>query len=62
MSPSTTVATYTGTGCVAGNVVGSPVSRLNVLPCFQHSSSSSSDSTSPSLSETLPWLHVSPMA
>ena len=30
-------ATYTGTGLVAGSVCGSPVTRLNVLPCFQHS-------------------------
>ena len=30
--------TNTGTGWVAGSVDGSPVTRLNVLPCFQHSS------------------------
>src|SRR5690606_29510852 len=36
--PSTTEASNTGTGWVAGRVDGTPVSRSNVLPCFGHSS------------------------
>ena len=36
-SPSTTRASYTGTGRVAGSDVGSPVSSEKELPCFQHS-------------------------
>src|SRR5215204_5117120 len=61
MSPSTSVRN-TGTGCVAGSVNGSPVVRLNVLECLGHSISRSSHQTSPSASETLAWVHVSPMA
>ena len=61
VSPSTSVRN-TGTGCVAGSVSGSPVTRLNVLPCFGHSISRSSHHTSPSDSETLAWLQMSPMA
>ncbi len=60
--PSSTRTSNTGTGWVAGNVTGSPVSRLNVLLCFGHSISRSSHHTSPSDSETLAWLHTSPMA
>ena len=59
---STSSAVNTGTGWVAGSVTGSPVTRLNVLPCFGHSSSRSSHHTSPSASDTLAWLHTSPMA
>src|SRR5215207_3764934 len=61
VSPSTSVR-KTGTGWVAGSVTGSPVVKLNVLECFGHSISRSSHHTSPSDSETLAWLHVSPMA
>ena len=32
-----TAALYTRTGWVAGSVSGSPVSRLNALPCLMHS-------------------------
>lgn len=39
-----------------------PVVRLNMLPCLGRSSSRSSHHTSPSASEALPWLQVSPMA
>ena len=60
--PSSIRTSNTGTGCVAGSVIGSPVSRLNVLLCFGHSISRSSHHTSPSDSETWAWLHMSPMA
>ena len=59
---STTDTSYTGTGLMAGNVLGAPVTRLNALPCFQHSSSLVAGNTSPSLSEMSAWLHVSPNA
>ena len=56
------LASNTATGWVAGSVLGSPVCRLNALPCFGHSSSSSSHHTSPSDSDTLAWLQMSPIA
>jgi hypothetical protein len=47
---------------VAGSTSGTPVSSEKQLPCFQHSMCFVSASTSPSLSDTSAWLHVSPMA
>src|SRR5207247_10446032 len=60
-SPSRTIS-YTRTGCVAGNDWGSPVTSENVLPCFQHSISSSSSHTSPSDSGTSACVHRSATA
>ena len=45
-----------------GSDCGSPSTSENVLPCFQHSISRSSPSTSPSASEKSAWLQRSPMA
>ena len=61
-TPSVTETSNTGTGCVAGSVAGSPVSRLNTLPCCGHSISFSSQYTSPPESETSAWLQMSPIA
>src|SRR6056297_686883 len=60
--PSTTDASYTSTGWVAGSVDGTPVTRLKALLCLGHSSSSSSHHTSPSESDTLASLPMSLMA
>ena len=47
---------------VAGSVEGSPVRRLNALPCFGHSNSRSSHQTSPLESETSACEQTSPIA
>src|SRR6056300_1759816 len=60
--PPSTRAVCTATGRVAGSVSGSPVVKLNELPCLGHSSMHESLQTSPSDSETLACEHTSSIA